>query len=434
MNYQFPIYIIQGAQYGSEGKGQIAALYATKKSAVAAVRTGSINAGHTVFYKGVAYKMQQLPTAWVNDDPDCYLVLGPGAYVHPATLAREALMVSEALGRDITKQLVIDRRCALHSEDAEAAGHKSGRHEAMGATGKGSSNAVIERMLARGDPFTSPTMLFSHRPYAGGMDFSHCIANAVRFLHGSLTRGPIVLEGTQGAMLDFITGPYPYVTNRAVSSAAWLAYAGLSPMLDVRTILVARTFPIRVAGNSGPMPGEIGWTTMYRMLRALAAHDGGAHIPQISDMTLTAYEHHLADIIEAGGGPVKLPHYRWSEEDRIRHRQLLSDAPTAALRALPEEQQRELLQFFEQTTVTNKLRRISAFDEETVKEAIMMNGCHEMWLTFLNYRYPSLWASTSRADVGTVAGQWLQGLENDFGVPVVGVTTERYEENHLWVK
>ena len=55
------------------------------------------------------------------------------------------------------------------------------------------------------------------------------------------------------------TGPWPYVTSTDTSSAQLAADAGV-PASSVReTILVARTFPIRVAGESGPLPGELTW-------------------------------------------------------------------------------------------------------------------------------------------------------------------------------
>ena len=41
--------IIIGGQYGSEGKGKVAYLWAKKMKAKAAVRVGGSNSGHTVY-------------------------------------------------------------------------------------------------------------------------------------------------------------------------------------------------------------------------------------------------------------------------------------------------------------------------------------------------------------------------------------------------
>ena len=88
MNKKGKILVIQGGQYGSEGKGQIAALLAGKEADIA-VRTGSINAGHTVWHnhplKGwTSHSMQQLPTAWIHKGMP--LVIGAGAFIHMLSL------------------------------------------------------------------------------------------------------------------------------------------------------------------------------------------------------------------------------------------------------------------------------------------------------------------------------------------------------------
>jgi adenylosuccinate synthase len=72
----------------------------------------------------------------------------------------------------------------------------------------------------------------------------------------------VLLEGTQGTGLSLTTGYFPYVTSRNTTVAGLCADAGIAPQRVDRTILVIRTFPIRVAGNSGPFaPGsfETSW-------------------------------------------------------------------------------------------------------------------------------------------------------------------------------
>jgi adenylosuccinate synthase len=70
----------------------------------------------------------------------------------------------------------------------------------------------------------------------------------------------IVIEGTQGFGLSLYEGGYwPKATSRATTAAAALAETGLSPMDVDNVVLVIRSYPIRVAGNSGPLPGETTW-------------------------------------------------------------------------------------------------------------------------------------------------------------------------------
>ena len=67
----------------------------------------------------------------------------------------------------------------------------------------------------------------------------------------------ILLEGTQGTGLSITTGDFPYVTSRNPTASGIAADCGIGPKHIGEVILVLRTFPIRVAGNSGPFgPGS----------------------------------------------------------------------------------------------------------------------------------------------------------------------------------
>jgi adenylosuccinate synthase len=73
----------------------------------------------------------------------------------------------------------------------------------------------------------------------------------------------VVIEGTQGYGLGLHTAQYPQVTSSDCRAIDFLGMAGISPW-DLRVspfevIVVARTFPIRVAGNSGPLFEETTW-------------------------------------------------------------------------------------------------------------------------------------------------------------------------------
>jgi len=87
------------------------------------------------------------------------------------------------------------------------------------------------------------------------------LCDTVEFLNALIdTDESILLEGTQGAVLSLHHGYRGKTTSRDTNSSNWCADAGISPFA-VRDIYgVTRTFPIRVAGNSGPMSGrEITW-------------------------------------------------------------------------------------------------------------------------------------------------------------------------------
>lgn len=431
MNKKQPVYIVQGAQWGSEGKGQIAAIVAARTGAGAVVRTGSINAGHTVYHRGKAYKMQLLPTAAFI--PCKALILGPGCYIHRETLARELNWVHEATGKDPRDRLVIDKNCTVHEPRHEQQAKLSNRHHEMGSTGKGSSDAVIDRILARGDFSKVEPLLFRNEPWAGTWDLSSCIADVPSMLDRILSQQPIVLEGTQGAHLDMFTGPYPFTTNRAVSTAAWLAYAGLAPTHDIRPILVARTFPIRVAGNSGPMTRETTWAEIYGRIASVRMRHANRNSPDIPLTAWAAYEMVLNELIRKGNGPDK-PINEWTPEERYRFRSLISEAPTQALKAISPKSRESLLQFMETTTVTLKVRRVSEWDPEIVQQAITLNGCTGMWVTFLNYLFPEVWGLIEASEVLRVAGPWLAEQQDKLNVAILGVSTGPLPEHHITLK
>src|SRR5205823_1704389 len=76
--------------------------------------------------------------------------------------------------------------------------------------------------------------------------------------------GEVLLEGTQGFGLSLHHGHYPYVTSKDTTVGALCSEAGLSPRLLGQVIMVVRTYPIRVAGNSGPLPREVDWEIVTR--------------------------------------------------------------------------------------------------------------------------------------------------------------------------
>jgi adenylosuccinate synthase len=87
------------------------------------------------------------------------------------------------------------------------------------------------------------------------------IGDTVNFLNGVIDNNKsILLEGTQGSILSLHHGYRRKTTSRDTNASNWCSDAGISP-LAVRDVYgVTRTFPIRVAGNSGPMSGqEITW-------------------------------------------------------------------------------------------------------------------------------------------------------------------------------
>jgi len=404
------IHIIQGGQYGSEGKGAITAAMA--EHADATVRTGSINAGHTVYYRGMPYAMQTIPTAWVH--PGMPLFIGPGAYIHPEILEREIATISAATGEDVRDRLFIDHRCCLHTGDAEKAAKDANRHHAMGATGKGSSEALIQKLRTRGKPESSKDLKFQYHPLSWDLQ----LVDVPRMLRDIYHKGgDIVLEGTQGSHLDFYLGPYPFVSNRGCNSALWLAEAGIPPSCRVETTLVCRTMPIRVAGTSGPLPGEVSWFALCHEFND--KRRGLLDIP-----ALYKWDKLCTEIAQEMDLPDELVDpYRpegWEDHLRHRYRVAISEVHAQAFKRLSPEEQ-EGLSTIEKTTVTKKPRRIGMWNVETVQESIIWNDPTQIVLTFLNYWHPDLWNHTS--DLHEAALKSIKRVETECGVKVSHTST-----------
>jgi adenylosuccinate synthase len=385
-----PIIIVQGAQYGSEAKGMVAHALCTLRAVKWAVRTGSINAGHTIWSGGEKKVYQQLPVA---ADLKINCVIGPGAYVHVPTLDSE--MQRSGLGYD---NLLVDYNCGVHLDEYQEEARQAGRSMKIGATGKGCAEAILHKIKDRGVG-DKPLLLREHL-MGGQYESGVLFADTARMLNDAYDRGDqILIEGTQGTLLDLHTGPYPFVTSRQTTAAAWVTEAGLSPALDYEVILVARTFPIRVAGNSGPMPFEIDWPSLMRSMN-IRLKDAG-YGPIAPESALLAYEKALADLTREMGEDGK---------DKAR-----LEAPTQALMSLPVGYRLQLIGLFETTTVTKRLRRIAMLDVAGLAETVRKERPSSVVLTFLNYVFPELVHTRKLHDA---AIRYIRGLERSIDCPI----------------
>lgn len=396
-----PIQIIQGGQYGSESKGSIAAYYAIRDNIDFAVRTGATNAGHVVVYGGERCTMQQLPCGWVN--PKTALVVGAGALVDLDILAREIAQIQEVTGYDPRPRVYIDARAYIHRREHQERSAASGRHHAMGATGKGCSEALIDRVRERGAAATglsSSDVLntIGHNRGDGRLRGVN-IADTERLLNNAWDQGArIQLEGTQGQLLDLALGPYPYTTHKQTGPAQWMVEAGLSPSLPVQVILVVRTFPIRVAGNSGPMPNEITWPMLAREINQRLEQVGD--VPLIAESALANFEDALVKVGDRFNLPPGLysavRQHLWTTYERVTYREALSELNAAALALVAGESPDtlvELKKLFEMTTVTKKLRRIARIDLPTLMNSARQARPAQVAVTFMNYVCPEMWGS-----------------------------------------
>lgn len=297
-----PLTIIVGGQYGSEGKGKLASYLAcTATGGVASVRSGGSNAGHTAQRRGRAFQLRQLPCGAVSDDSRLYLAAG--MVIDLPVLQREIAELEIHPAR-----LMIDRNAVVMSpDDARREGAEALR-ERVGSTLSGTGAATARKVMR--DP---AVQLARDVPE---LDRLARIGNVSDELNRAFDRGEhVVIEGTQGFGLSLHhTDHFPYATSKDTTAAAFLSDSGLSPLLVTDVIVVLRTFPIRVAGNSGPMKDEINWnevtrtsgyrttlaeyTTVTRKLRRVARFDWELAERAVRANRPTALALHGADYLD----------------------------------------------------------------------------------------------------------------------------------------
>src|SRR3984885_13475898 len=251
--------IVVGGQYGSEGKGKVTQHLARSRSARAVVRVGGTNSGHTSLGgDGERRVLRQLPTAAL--DPDVLCVLAAGSYIDIGILIAEIERMALP-----AKRLVIDPGAMIITSADRDAEQASDLPERLGSTATGPGAAVARPtppLSPRGPAAPPPPRPPAGAPGGPQPEREPYLAPVRPLLREMLDDGEhIVIEGTQGFGLSLLHSPhFPKATSRDTSAAAALAETGLSP-LDVQdVVLVLRSFPIRVAGDSGPFGApEITW-------------------------------------------------------------------------------------------------------------------------------------------------------------------------------
>jgi adenylosuccinate synthase len=158
---------------------------------------------------------------------------------------------------------------------------------AIGSTGSGTGAAVMARTARHSENFPLSAVKAEDVP-----ELEPFLRNdTTALLRSFLKQGKrVVIEGTQGFGLSLLHAEtWPKATSRDTTAAGFVAEAGLSP-LDVDDVtLVLRCHPIRVAGDSGPLVGEVSWkivaqeaglpddlselTTVTRKVRRVARFD-----------------------------------------------------------------------------------------------------------------------------------------------------------------
>jgi len=239
-----PLTIVVGGQYGGEGKGKIVSHLSVADNVDYVVRCGGPNSGHTVDFNGKRCVLRLLPAGFIN--AKTRLLLAAGTLINPNILLQELEYCKVNPAR-----LGVDFNAGIITKEDEKYEKTLNLRKKIGSTLSGVGAAVARRALRNGsfhlakdDPKLQP--------------FLTCVSGEI---NSALDRNlKVIVEGTQGFGLSlYHSKSYPYTTSRDTTASAFLSEVGVSPLRATSVIMVLRTFPIRVGGNSGPLKNEITW-------------------------------------------------------------------------------------------------------------------------------------------------------------------------------
>jgi len=260
------IHIVTGAMFGSEGKGHVTAQliengeFRFPRDRVLNIRVAGPNAGHTVVDKdGVAFPLRTVPVG-AAVDPTAQLYLAPGSEIELDVLESEMTLL-RTHGHE--PNLVVSGEATLLEQKHKDTETKLDLHAKLGSTGKGIGAARADRIMRSAKRVQDSEEAMNRLMDLGVdvIDANQSLTWMANWLEAPDTH--IVIEGTQGYGLGLHAGHYPTCTSSDTRAIDFLAMSGISPwacgITQVSVWLVARVFPIRVAGQSGPLKGETSW-------------------------------------------------------------------------------------------------------------------------------------------------------------------------------
>ncbi|MBB3049866.1 adenylosuccinate synthase [Prauserella isguenensis] len=281
-----PAIVLIGAQWGDEGKGKATDLLGDKVDWVVRYQGGN-NAGHTVVLPdGQDFALHLIPSGILT--PGVTNVIGNGVVVDPGVLLDE-LEGLEA--RDIdTSRLLLSADAHLIMPYHVAIDKVTERYlgsRKIGTTGRGIGPCYqdkVARVGVRVQDLLDEKILrqkveaaleFKNQVLVKvynrkGLDaaevtdtvleqaerFQHRIADTRLELNKALERDEtVLLEGSQGTLLDVDHGTYPYVTSSSPTSGGASAGSGIGPGRITTVLGILKAYTTRV--GSGPFPTEL---------------------------------------------------------------------------------------------------------------------------------------------------------------------------------
>jgi adenylosuccinate synthase len=257
---------IVGGQFGSEGKGAAAAFLATRLATAGMkfnlhTTNAGAQAGHTSIHMGKTRVTNFLPTAAIvaaDHGPEFLstIYLNAGAIINPDALLAEA---REFIPQFMDGKFFIHPNAAVITEDCVAVERSStSPATAISSTRKGVGEALVRKVSRCGNIASNVESL---KPFIANIDLN-------RQLRAWTS---VLIEVPQGLGLSLDSQFYPYCTSRNCTVEKGMDDAHIHPHFYGNTMLVLRTYPIRVGSLEGHSSGgcypdqrEISWEELGR--------------------------------------------------------------------------------------------------------------------------------------------------------------------------
>lgn len=301
------INVVVGGQFGSEAKGHVTGWLAKSKHVGAVVRIAGPNAGHTAYdEQGRAWALRQVPCAAVTN-LSAKLLIAAGSEVDPVVLLDEINRL-EGAGISVRERLFVDPEATVIEQRHKEIESHVDLTARVGSTGKGIGAARSERLMRKAHTWRGLLdQDLTEIEDIEGIETINIAPSAPGLVYAMNQGLDVVIEGTQGYGLGLHAGYYPFCTSSDCRAIDFLAMAGVNPWgqlkdgstPELRIWPVFRTYPIRVAGNSGPMHRELSWeelsdrtdgyiqperTTVTQKIRRIGEWDGAlAHKAMIAN-------------------------------------------------------------------------------------------------------------------------------------------------------
>jgi len=277
--------VVVGTQWGDEGKGKITDYLAQDAEVVARYQGGN-NAGHTIVFDGITYKLHLIPSGIFFKDK--ISVLGNGMVINPKAFIEELSYLHDH--HISTENLRISNRAHVilpyHIKLDQLQEAEKGKNK-IGTTKKGIGPAYIDKFARIGiriadllhkDVFYEKLeqnlreknrlfeKIYNVEPldieeifqeyYAYGQKIAPFVCDTSVVLNDAFNaKKRVLFEGAQGVMLDVDQGTYPFVTSSNPVAGGVAVGSGIGPTKINRIVGVSKAYTTRV--GDGPFPTEL---------------------------------------------------------------------------------------------------------------------------------------------------------------------------------